>query len=243
MPPKIKLFDNIYATKYKSLVIGNTAIIADLHLGYEQELISKGVFIPKTQFKEMKDALKKLIKEYKIKTLVINGDLKHDFSNATAQEWDEAKELINFLSKKLKKIIIIRGNHDNYLKTIIARENVKFYDNYYSFDDICITHGHKEIVDTYAFKNIIIAHDHPSIFLKDDLNLGLKIPCFLYGKFGKNNIIVLPAFSPLFEGVDVLSAPKENFLSPLIKKHLDDFKVVTISDKLHKFPEIRKIKQ
>ena len=238
---RMKLFNGIYATRYKALVIGRTAIVADLHIGLEKELVEEGVFFPSTQFNEMKQNLEELIGDFAIEKLIFAGDFKQNFSDASRQEWNETKKLIAFLSEKLVKIVFVRGNHDNYLKTIISRDNVAFNDDYFALGDIAVAHGHRDIVPLYAFRTIVVGHEHPAIFLKDDLGLGVKLPCFLYKK-GKPNIIVLPAFSPLVEGVDVLSISSKDFLSPVLRRFdIGDFIPVAVEENFYKFPEIRRI--
>jgi len=54
-------------------------IISDLHLGYEEALNRKGVLIPRFQFKDTITRLKPILETTKPETVIINGDLKHEF--------------------------------------------------------------------------------------------------------------------------------------------------------------------
>ena len=116
-------------------------IISDLHLGYEESLVSDGVLIPKGgMFSEMKKEILELLK-LNPKLVVINGDLKHEFSNISKQEWKETLELIDLISEK-SKILLVKGNHDNILGPIAEKRNIEVKDNLI-LGDICILHGDK----------------------------------------------------------------------------------------------------
>ena len=56
-----------------------TLVIGDLHLGYEEMLINKGILVPKAQLKETLRDLEELVKKTRPLRIVINGDLKHEF--------------------------------------------------------------------------------------------------------------------------------------------------------------------
>ena len=64
---------SLYLKGYKTL------IIADLHLGYEESLNKKGVLVPRIQFKDTYERLNKILTSKKIETMIITGDLKHEF--------------------------------------------------------------------------------------------------------------------------------------------------------------------
>jgi len=105
----------------------NILVIGDLHLGYEESLNRGGVFISRKMFEEMIGELERIFsKSGKIDKIVLLGDVKHNFSGVLRQEWDEVSGLLEYLEGKLKdggEIIIIRGNHDNYLKNIVNFDN------------------------------------------------------------------------------------------------------------------------
>src|SRR3989344_3503593 len=111
----------VYLSKEKTLVI------SDLHLGYEKDLQAKGILVPPFQFREIKEKLEKIFeKTGKLKYVVINGDLKHEFGRISSQEWREILELIDFLSGNCEKIVIVKGNHDIILDRITSKRNVQF---------------------------------------------------------------------------------------------------------------------
>lgn len=219
--------------------------IADLHLGYELALAEQGIFVPQTQLKEIKNDLKEIFKLAKAEKLIIVGDLKHEFGEASRQEWREVKDLMSFLKKKVKEIILVRGNHDNYLLTIISKLGIELFDPYYIEKGICFLHGHKKAKIPKEAKALIIAHEHPSLVLKEGFDR-VKIPCLLYGKTKENlDFICLPAFSSWAAGTDVNLVLKEDLLSPILKEEVELEELIPIGLekglKPLKFPRIKEL--
>ena len=142
---EVEVWDNIFVSQLYCLYIEeqNAVIIADLHLGYEGVLRSQGVMIPDYQKRVIKERLEKIIKKYEPDSIIINGDFKHEFGKNLRQEWREAKEMLEFLLQK-SKVILIKGNHDNFLKTIASKFDVPVKMQV-EMEGIVIAHGHFEI--------------------------------------------------------------------------------------------------
>lgn len=222
-PTKIPLWDNVIATTDYCLHLPkhNTIIIADLHLGLEGVLRLDGVSIPQYQEKIITNRLNTIIDKYQPENIIVNGDFKHEFGKNLRQEWREVGKLLQHLSEE-HTVILIRGNHDNYLKTIASKHNVPMKMSH-TIDDILITHGHKKI----THPKTIIAHEHPFIRLRDAVGAMLSLPCFLVS----DDLIVMPAFSPLASGTDMTEAEKQDFLSPQLQRYnVDKLRVVAISE-------------
>jgi len=212
----IETIDGFPAIFIKEL---SAVAIADLHLGYELALSEQGVFVPQTQLKEILKDLKEIFKKVRAEELIIVGDIKHEFGEASKQEWREVFELVNFLNKEKKKIILVRGNHDNYLLNIISKLGIELHDPYYLVKKICFIHGHKK-VKLPSFETLIIAHEHPSLVLRIGYDK-IKVPCLLFGKTknGKN-FICLPAVSSWASGTEINLVSKEELLSPILKEEV-----------------------
>ena len=219
-----------------------TLIIADLHIGYEEYLNEQGILVPRFQFSETKRELEELFKEKKIKpkTIVINGDLKHEFGEISAQEWKESLSIIDFLSEKCKNIILIKGNHDTILGPIAEKRNLKVKNFYLIKNKICILHGHKIFLDkaVHNAEILIIAHEHPAISLREGAKQEIY-KCFLLGEWKKKKIIVMPSFLPITEGSDV---SKEKLLSPFLHD-ISDFEIFIIGDKIYRFGKIKDLQK
>ncbi len=210
-------------------------ILSDFHIGYEEELNKKGILIPRSQFKKTLERLKKLFLKLKENpnTIIINGDIKHEFGTISGQEWDDTLYLIDFLQTKSEKIILIKGNHDTIIGPIASKKNLELVDDF-KIDDILITHGHKIPPDLK--KTIIIAHEHPCIGLTDNIVLE-KYKCFLKGKWNQHNLIVMPSFNLITEGTDIL---KDKLLSPFLKKNkIETFECFLVFDKIRYFGKIK----
>jgi len=223
--------DEIYNARIVDLAlqIDENLIIADTHFGYEEALIQHGVLIPKFQYKRITDRMKKIFEiadSYcKIRKVIINGDLKHEFGRKSRQEYEEIPLFINFLKNYVNEIVLVRGNHDNFIAGTLREFGVEFCENF-SVKNFFITHGHK-IQEIDKDKVIIIAHEHPCIGLRTSERIE-KIKCFLKGKFKNNPLIVMPALNPITEGTDIL---QEKLLSPFLSEiDLEDFEVIGVEN-------------
>jgi uncharacterized protein len=230
---EVKLFDGVFARGHGIyLNKEKILVISDLHIGYEEELNRKGVLVPRVQFTEYIDILLGIIDGIIVETIVINGDLKHEFGSISETEWRYVLRLLDFLSKKCKRIILIKGNHDTILGPIAKKRNVEILDEI-MIGNVLITHGDK-IKQTKA-KTIIIGHEHPAVSIKQDGRVE-KFKCFLVGKWKSKNLIVLPSMNPLLEGTDVLDG---ELLSPYISEsNLKNFLVYVIADKVYDFGKL-----
>lgn len=222
------------------LEIKNALVIADLHLGYEIAMTEYGVMIPKVQLSEEVEMLKKAMEKSNANILIINGDLKHEFGRSDYHEYKEVKTFLEKARKHFEKIVVVKGNHDNYIENILKRfKNIEVC-NEFEFNNFYFLHGHKETLKIFKKQNIVLAHEHPAILLEHEYSKE-KIPCFLYGRIRGINIIVLPPFSSLAGGSEINILPKHELLSPILKQiDVDKLKAIGVSEAgLLKFPEIR----
>ncbi|PIN81618.1 phosphoesterase [Candidatus Woesearchaeota archaeon CG10_big_fil_rev_8_21_14_0_10_30_7] len=219
----------LYLKKHETLIIG------DLHLGYEGYLEKKGVLIPRFQLKDIIRKLKKLLK-LKIKRVILNGDIKHEFGKILKQEWTDITKLFDLLNNY--EVIVIKGNHDVILHPITDRKNIGIVKEY-QLDDVLIIHGDSEPKIDKTIKTIIMGHEHPAISFKETGRVE-KYKCFLKGIYKKKTLIVQPSFNPLIEGSDIL---KERFLSPLFKNITNCEIWVIDREKVLNFGKLNKLKR
>ena len=217
----------------------DTLAISDLHLGYEAALQAQHVAIPRFQLEPMLERLEKLLARYNPERIIINGDMKHEFSKNKNQEWDEVETILNMLA--YRETIVIRGNHDNYLQTILAGHNIRMMDSItLPASQITFLHGHKKM-DSDGMK--IFAHEHPVLRFRDEIGAQITLPSFLYDE--ASQILIMPAFSPLASGTNIIS-PESSFMCPDLRNiDLANARIFVIQDgvmELGKVSDLREMR-
>jgi len=200
-----------------------TLVFSDTHLGYEEFLNKQGILVPRFQYKSIVEHLKDVLARTKPKTVVINGDLKHEFGAISEQEWSEVMRFLTFL--KDYDVALVRGNHDNILGPIASKKNVQVAEEFKT-GGFLIIHGNrtptkKTLDDVHT---IIIGHEHPALGLREKGRTE-KIKCFMVGRWKDRNLVVMPSLNFVTEGVDVM---KERLLSPLLQHDLSDFRIIGV---------------
>lgn len=211
----------------------DSIIIADLHLGYEGIMAEQGTLIPKVQFKKEMQMLKGIISKKRARQIIIDGDVKHEFSETTYHEFKEVKDLFYFLKSVFDSVILIKGNHDNFIYSLTSKHTIELYDELL-LKNFLFIHGHKlpKEFEKKKAKVVIIGHEHPAIALFDEIGAKEKMDCFLFGGMKNKKILVLPAFSYLAQGSEVNIIPREELLSPILKNfvNIDDLRVIGTSE-------------
>jgi putative SbcD/Mre11-related phosphoesterase len=164
-------------------------VIADLHLGKEYEYYKKGIKVPDVGQK-MKSDILKIIKRKNIEELILLGDIKH---NLPFTSYFEKLNLPKFLDFDIP-VKLIKGNHDGNIEEIVSNEVMKSF----MIEDYVLTHGHILIEGS----NLIMGHVHPVVEFIDSNGKITRLKCFLRME-GSQNVIVLPSFNPLIEGVSI----------------------------------------
>jgi putative SbcD/Mre11-related phosphoesterase len=231
-----------------ALKLGKVLIFADFHVGYEEALNKQGILVPRFQFedtmKRLDDIFERLKKE-EIETIVVNGDLKHEFGTISETEWRQALKIFDYLAERCKKMILVKGNHDKILGPIAEKRNLEIAE-FVVIDDILICHGDRidadleEAIENKNIKTIIIGHEHPAVTLRESAEAvrNEKYKCYLVGKYKKKTLIVQPSFNLVTEGTDVA---KERLLSPFLKQDLSGFSVFVVADKVYEFGKIKNL--
>ncbi len=216
-------------------------VITDMHLGYEEALIRQGTFIPKSNFADSVERLKKIFRKTgKLEKIIILGDLKHEFGLISHQEWKEITEMLSFLGKHCSQIILLKGNHDKILEPIAKWKNLSLKNSFFlKKQKILFLHGDKirQEKNFSSAETIVIGHEHPAISLREE-GRQEKFKCFLKGTYGKKILVVLPSFNAVLEGQDLF---KENLLSPFLHQDINSFEVWVVGDKTYYFGKIKNI--
>ncbi len=206
---KLEIAPGVTITNDRCLLLkdGPTAVLGDLHLGYESALESEGMFIPRINTESVREALDRLLGEYEPRRVVLLGDIKHDFRRSSYEARDEVREIIKLVSDAVETVVI-RGNHDNYLQNLLGDFGLTAVD-YVDLMGWRLEHGH---VDS-GRRPVIIGHEHPSVRIPGELSGGMKLQCYVYAR--QEGVLVIPPFSPFASGSD-LNQESEPILAPAL---------------------------
>ncbi len=221
----MEILPGVRVTSDRCLVLddGPTVVLGDLHLGYEKALEEEGMYIPRINTDSIREALNRIICKYEPKRIVLLGDIKHDFKRTRYEGKEEVRKVIELL-ENAADVIVIKGNHDNFLQNILYDTDLMAVD----YVDLCgfrMEHGHNDS----GKRPVIIGHEHPSVRIAGSVSGGVKLQCFLHLK--EEGIIVIPPFSPLSSGSDLSLAGPETFMSPACRAaNVGDADVYALSE-------------
>lgn len=241
----VVLVKDCYLLYIKSL---KSIVLSDLHLGYESVSAKNGVFLPKLNFNfitnQIENFVKKIGKE-RVKSVIVLGDIKNEFDEVDQAEIDELFNFVYYLRNNIfdKNLVIylVKGNHDNYVDGYAISLNLKVIKQELFLGKYLMFHGEdlpsQELLEKAEF--LIMAHEHPAIVLFTEVGERVKAKCFLFGNVPKK-IIVLPAISYYAQGTDINLLPKEELLSPYLRKiGTDDLIPIVVENDFLIFPKIR----
>ena len=193
-----EILPGVKVTNDRCLILddGPTAVLGDLHLGYESALEEEGMYIPRINTDSIRDALNDLLSKYEPKRVVLLGDIKHDFKRSKREARAEVVRIMDLLTEA-SEVVVIKGNHDNFLQNILSDIGLMAVD-YVDMGGFRMEHGH---VDSKV-RPVIIGHEHPSVRIPGAVSGGMKIHCFVHQK--ADGVIVLPPFSPFSAGNDLV---------------------------------------
>jgi putative SbcD/Mre11-related phosphoesterase len=205
-----------FITNYPAVLVGDTLVIADLHIGVEFEFYSAGIKIPSNTDK-MKETIIKLIKITKAKNLLIVGDIKHKVPGISKQELREIPSFLQTLSDFVK-VEIILGNHDGGLKDYIP-DNVKLHTSKGLLKNDCyFLHGHTWPSPAFIkCSYLFVGHEHPQIEFCDALGYRFTEQVWVHAELEKEKIknkykirfsslpklIIIPHFNRLSGGISL----------------------------------------
>jgi putative SbcD/Mre11-related phosphoesterase len=205
----------MFLKNHPAMKIGNSLVIADLHIGITKDIYQKGVILPR-QASSLANEINKLKKMTKTRRLIVLGDIKHRLYGLNSNETEEVRAFFSLL--KYKDIIIIKGNHDGDIEKILTSlQGVKvkkfiIINNYY------LTHGHRNVNTKRDI--IVIGHNQPHIRLIDEMGAKYTEPVWVKGLIrtkskAKKRLIIMPAFNKLC-GATIVN--KDELLGPIAKK-------------------------
>jgi len=216
----------------KDRTYGKILVIADIHLGIENELYNNGIVIA-PQSKKLFDKIDDLIKLTKADKLVIIGDLKHKIPGITFRELKELPKFMEPLSEKVD-VILVKGNHDTELHGLFS-ESVEILDaSGLKLGPYGFFHGHAwPDEDLLECDYLFTAHIHPTVEFIDDFGFRIVEKVWMKGqleekvvkkkfgksvKIGKAETIIFPSFNPVIGGVPLnRKKKKKSYIGPLLR--------------------------
>lgn len=244
----VLIFEDCYAVFIRSL---SAVVLADLHLGYEGVAAKNGVYLPKLNLKHILEQIEKLrdkVGEENVKRVIVLGDIKNEFDEVDDAEIDELFSFVNYLRNEIfnkqLEIILVKGNHDNYVDAFAKSWNLKISRQELLMKDYLMFHGEEEPSENLInnAKFLLTAHEHPAIAIYTEIGEKVKMKCFLYGKF-EREILVLPAICYYASGSEINLLPQEELLSPYLRKiNVDELIPIVVEGEVMIFPKIRDLR-
>lgn len=183
-----------------------TAVVADMHLGYEWARGASGDCVPAHSLDEALAMLVAVLARAPIARLVVAGDLVES-ARPCGRTAADLRRLGDWLGSRGVELVPLEGNHDRARRTVrrsadspLARPAATC-----TVDGWTIGHGHRPVVG----ERTITGHFHPVLRAE-----GSAFRCFLAGP----DRIILPAFSPNAAGCDVRTGPvPDDWLDPELR--------------------------
>ncbi len=203
-----------------ALLLGDQSamVVADLHIGIEQELRDAGLSVP-SQTCMMEARLHALITTYHIQDIYLLGDVKHNIPTSTIQERTDVRFFLERLTAKAT-VHILPGNHDGNIDRLASPAVQIHPSSGIILDDTGLLHGHRwPSAELFTCQRLIIAHTHPIVQFTDRLGYKSIEPCWLRGpcliekvkertsETACEQLVILPAFNPLCGGIPVNKDP------------------------------------
>ncbi len=211
-----------------ALRVDNTLVIADLHIGVESHLMSKGFHITsrtEDMYNSIIDAAGDCTR------LIVLGDVKNTVPGSSKQEYREIPDFFCRLNEVFNSVTIVRGNHDTNIEEYLPPEIKVAPATGIKIGDTGFIHGHTwPSANVMDCKTLVMAHNHPSMMFIDGVGKQTSEPCWLRGKFisgGEKysvfpeSYIIVPAFNRLLGGSPV-NADDGQFLGPIMKPEMVD---------------------
>jgi putative SbcD/Mre11-related phosphoesterase len=210
----IELIDGLPIAFIRSL---KSIVISDPHLGYEGVMAKQGVLIPKVNLREMAESLAKAIKLTKAEKIIVDGDIKNEFSKVDQEEFNELYDFIEFAKNNGMELVLVKGNHDNFVERYKEPFKLKVYAQEALIGKYLFFHGEEFPARAAECSMLIMGHEHPAISVYNDIGRKEKLRCFLLGSYMGKPLLVMPAMNYFAGGTEINIEPRDKLLSPVLK--------------------------
>ena len=212
-------------------------IITDLHVGFENSLASKKIFIGKNStITETINEISELIDIEKPDSVILLGDVKSSIKSISKSEWEELPMFFERIKEKCK-VIFIPGNHDANIQRLVPEGISMISSTGMVEENILLTHGHTMPSENFSHVDkIIMGHVHP-VFLQEDsilngqrvwISLKTEKQNIFPNKNGEIEITIIPSFNKYFYATHKKKYKKS--ISPIIEriKNVSSARIITL---------------
>ncbi|WP_276271520.1 metallophosphoesterase [Haloarcula litorea] len=188
----------------RALVLGDTLVVADLHVGRGT---GGNLAFPVGSGTDVVERFRDLVERHDPDEAVVAGDLLHSFRTVPRTVEDTVAGLRSVCRDAGARPLVTPGNHDTMLDSVWDGPTAAEH----RVGDTLVLHGHEppeEEADRY-----VVGHDHPTIDIE-----GQRRPCYLVGRdqYRGGDVVMLPSFNRLNAGVEVNRMSAADFQSPLV---------------------------
>jgi len=208
---------------HPALIADDALVVADLHIGIEEDLRDKGVRLP-SRAPDMAARILELAKQHGATRLLVLGDVKHLVPKMASRERGDVYRFFTTILDEIPGVDITPGNHDGLLRHILPNR-VRFRPaSGLRLGDTGFCHGHAwPSKNVMAARTLVMGHNHPAVAFRDPRGHRQVLPCWMRAPFRRTHAkypklpkeaIVVPAFNELCGGVPV-NDTAVRFLGPL----------------------------
>ncbi len=148
-------------------------VVADLHLGLEDELATKGVNAPGLSAR-VSERLVDLVDRVGPEELVILGDLKHGVGPPSRSTQLVIERLVSGLLERGVALTLVKGNHDGGIENYLPPRVKIVGPRGFRVGEVGLIHGHSWPAEEVLSAELILAgHIHPAARVTDP-NTGRK---------------------------------------------------------------------
>ncbi|MFQ6012793.1 MAG: metallophosphoesterase [Thermoplasmata archaeon] len=204
---------------------GDDLVVADLHIGKEEELRREGFTLP-SQTKRMGEEIASLLEAFRPERLVILGDLKHQIPRFTGLERRDVPRFFDLLEGSVSEVHLVQGNHDGNIAYLLPRWVTLHGPEGYRRDDVGYVHGHAwpspEVMEA---RTLLMGHNHPTLVFPDRLGPRTFERCWVRAPFVADHprydrrpedLVLVPAFNE-FSGGTAMNETGRRYLGPVLK--------------------------
>jgi hypothetical protein len=211
----VELVDGLPVAYIKSL---DAIVLSDIHLGYEGVMAKKGMLFPKVNLRNVIRVVDAALVETGAGKIIVDGDIKNEFSKVDLEEFNELYDFIAFVKGAGAQLILIKGNHDNFVDRYREPFKLSIYRQEAAFGRYLFFHGEEIPKVPRGTKMMIMGHEHPAIGIERKVGKRERLRCFLYGEYKKVPLLVLPAVGYFSSGTEVNMVRRGDLLSPVFSR-------------------------